>query len=87
MMDLDMRGKPADPHDALVLGPSRTDGKTMTTAHRDVVIGVRVNRGCFSGTLDDFIALIAPYAKTNTAMVAQAYEFVDAIRAHFGLAE
>lgn len=71
--------------DFLVLGPSSTDGKTYTTVHRDARIGLRVTRGCFSGSLDEFIALIPRFARDNLAMIAQAEHFVRQIREHFGV--
>jgi hypothetical protein len=31
------------------------------TLHRDTKIGVRINRGCFSGTLDKFMAKLTDH--------------------------
>ncbi|MEO8153557.1 MAG: hypothetical protein ABI605_10845 [Rhizobacter sp.] len=73
--------------DVLVLGPSRTDGVTYCTAHRDLDIGVRVIRGCFSGTLDEFIQIIGVYTIGKEVMNTQAWEYVAAIRAQFNLPE
>jgi hypothetical protein len=43
--------------DVLCIGPSSSSGRWLT-AHRDRVIGVRVNTGCFSGCVQQFRAAV-----------------------------
>lgn len=69
----------------LVMGPSRHDGVTMCTAHVDPDIGVRIVRGCYSGTIDGFEDTARQYAATRPDQLAQAYEYADAAREHFGV--
>ena len=70
--------------DILVIGPAISSGR-YTTAHTDSVIGVRVNTGCFSGTVEEFIAAIERTHKDNAVSLRQYRGFVAAIKAHFGL--
>ena len=46
-----------DHADWIYVGPSASN-RRFTTAHRDVKLGVRVNCGCFSGSLAEFAAAI-----------------------------
>lgn len=46
-----------DSADWIHVGPS-TSSRRFTTAHRDAKLGVRVNCGCFSGSLAEFAAAI-----------------------------
>jgi len=41
--------------DYLTVGPVGTARETLTL-HRDLKLGIRINRGCFSGSLDEFMA-------------------------------
>ena len=41
--------------DYLTVGPVGTARETLTL-HRDLKLGIRINRGCFSGSLDEFLA-------------------------------
>ena len=70
--------------DILVIGPAISSGR-YTTAHTDSVIGVRVNTGCFSGTVEEFIAAIERTHKDNAVALRQYRGFVAAIKAHFWL--
>ena len=44
--------------DVLCIGPSSSSGRWLT-AHRDRVIGVRINTGCFSGCVQQFREAVA----------------------------
>lgn len=68
----------------LVMGPSRFDGVTMCTAHLDPDLGVRIERGCFSGSLERFEEVARGYAKNRPDQLAQALEYIDQARAYFG---
>ncbi|MDE1988907.1 MAG: hypothetical protein KGI82_00430, partial [Betaproteobacteria bacterium] len=57
----------------------------MTTAHRDSEIGVRVNCGCFSGSLAEFRERIAKKHAKDTPARTQYDLFADVIDAHFAL--
>ena len=46
--------------DYLTIGPLGTRFDTLTL-HRDTMIGVRVNTGCFSGTVDEFMARLTEH--------------------------
>ena len=70
--------------DILVIGPAISSGR-YTTAHTDSVIGVRVNTGCFSGSIMEFIDAIERTHKDNAVSLRQYRGFVAAIKAHFGL--
>ena len=70
--------------DILIIGPAISSGR-YTTAHTDSVIGVRVNTGCFSGTVEEFIDAIESTHKDNAVALRQYRGFVAAIKAHFGL--
>lgn len=67
----------------LVMGPSRHDGVTMCTAHRDSQIGVRITRGCFTGTLEGFEKVARRYAKDRPDQLEQALEYIEQARAYF----
>ena len=41
--------------DYLTVGPIGTTCATLTL-HRDLKLGIRINRGCFSGSLEEFMA-------------------------------
>lgn len=68
--------------DFIVIGPAISSGR-YTTAHIDSVIGIRVNCGCFSGTVDEFSRQINKTHKSNPAALAQYRAFVSLIKAHF----
>ena len=73
--------------DHIVLGPSLGESQRYITAHRDTEIGVRVNAGCFSGTLAEFRAAVAKTHSDNFAQRTQYELFSDMIEAHFALAD
>lgn len=79
-----LKGRPivTHPDHVLVQGPSRHDGVTMCTAHLDEWVGVRVNRGCYSGDVAGFVTLAMRYARNRPDQIAQAQEYADAILAH-----
>ena len=68
--------------DYLTLGPAKSSGR-FTTAHKDSVIGVRVNCGCFSGSLDEFQQAIKETHKEKPEYLRQYLAFVYVIREHF----
>ena len=70
--------------DILTMEPAISSGR-HTTAHTDSVIGVRVNTGCFSGSIQEFIDAIESTHKGNAVALRQYRSFVAAIKAHFGL--
>lgn len=69
--------------DWIVLGPALSSSR-WTTAHVDSGIGVRVNTGCFSGSLRDFIDQINETHHARSKARAQYMLFVELIRSHFG---
>lgn len=73
--------------DHIVLGPSIGESQRYITAHRDSGIGIRVNAGCFSGTLAEFRAAVAKTHTYNFAQRTQYGLFADLIEAHFALAD
>lgn len=70
--------------DYIVLGPAKSSER-FTTAHKDSLIGIRVNTGCFSGSLDEFIAAIQETHANNPSVFKQYMGFVACIKAHFEL--
>lgn len=68
--------------DYIVIGPAISSAR-FTTAHRDSVIGVRINTGCFTGSLKEFIAAINKTHAYNPTAHAQYMAFVALIRAQF----
>ena len=70
--------------DYIVIGPSKSSGR-YATAHRDSVIGVRVNCGCFSGSVDEFINAINETHKDNKEFQAEYLLFVALIKNRFGV--
>lgn len=72
--------------DHLVIGPAKSSGR-FTTAHRDAKIGVRVNCGCFSGTLREFSAAIEETHADNPEALAQYRLFCQLIAFNFGVTE
>lgn len=83
-VNADIRGRAVidSEDDFKVYGPGRSSGK-FTTAHRDADIGIRVNRGCFSGTVDQFERMIAVYAKDDPVMTEDANEYLNDMRGRF----
>lgn len=80
------RGVISKPGDYLTLGPSLVSERFIT-AHRDEKIGVRVNAGCFSGTIDEFEAA-AKETHANNPRQREQYElFALLFRSHFELLE
>jgi hypothetical protein len=69
--------------DYITLGPALSSGR-FTTAHKDAKIGVRVNCGCFSGSLSEFIkAIETTHKETNKQAYNQYMAFVAVIKATF----
>jgi hypothetical protein len=70
--------------DYITLGPSISSGR-FTTTHKDAKIGVRVNCGCFSGTVPEFVAAIQENHANNGKALAQYMAFVNVIKTTFNL--
>jgi UDP-3-O-[3-hydroxymyristoyl] glucosamine N-acyltransferase len=70
--------------DYLVVGPAKSS-EQFTTAHKDSVIGIRINCGCFSGTVNEFEVAIKETHKNNTKARNQYLAFVALIKANFDL--
>ena len=70
--------------DYLVIGPAKSSGR-FTTAHRDSKIGVRVNCGCFSGTVKEFSEAIEKTHKDNKEHLEQYRLFCQLIAFNFGI--
>jgi hypothetical protein len=70
--------------DYITIGPAISSCR-FTTAHIDSKIGVRVNTGCFSGSLDEFIAAIHKTHANNPRALKQYLGFVAYIKAHFDI--
>ncbi len=79
-------GRVSKPGDYLTLGPSLVSQRFIT-AHRDEKIGVRVNAGCFSGTIDEFEAAAKKTHADNPRQRAQYELFALMFRSHFELLE
>jgi hypothetical protein len=69
--------------DYLVIGPAKSSGR-FTTAHKDSKIGIRVNCGCFSGTLKEFSEAIEETHKDNKEHLEQYRLFCQLIAFNFG---
>ena len=69
----------------LLLGPAKSSGR-FTTAHRDSKIGIRINCGCFSGTVAEFISAIEKTHAFDTKALKQYRAFVQLIKINFDLA-
>ena len=72
--------------DYVCVGPALSSAR-WTTAHRDRKIGVRVNCGCFSGTVAEFESAIEQTHAKNAPALAQYRAFVALIKAHFAAAD
>jgi hypothetical protein len=72
--------------DYLVIGPAKSSG-CFTTAHKDSKIGVRVNCGCFSGTVKEFSGAIEKTHKDNKEHLEQYRLFCQLIAFNFGVTE
>ena len=72
--------------DYLVIGPAKSSG-SFTTAHKDSKIGVRVNCGCFSGTVKEFSEAIERTHKDNKEHLEQYRLFCQLIAFNFGVTE
>ena len=70
--------------DILQIGPSKSSGR-FTTAHIDKKIGVRVNCGCFSGTVKEFSDAIEEAHKNNQEYLEQYRLFCQLIAFNFGV--
>ena len=68
--------------DYLVIGPAKSSGR-FTTAHKDSKIGVRVNCGCFSGTVKEFSEAIERTHKNNKEHLEQYRLFCRLIALNF----
>jgi len=72
--------------DYLVIGPAKSSERS-TTAHKDLKIGVRVNCGCFSGTVKEFSESIEKTHKNNKEHLEQYRLFCQLIAFNFGMTE
>ena len=72
--------------DTLQIGPSKSSG-LFTTAHIDKKIGVRVNCGCFSGTVKEFSDAIEETHKNDQEYLEQYRLFCQLIAFNFGVTE
>jgi hypothetical protein len=72
--------------DYLVVGPAKSSGR-FTTAHKDSKIGIRVNCGCFSGTVKEFSKAIEETHKDNKEHLEQYRLFCQLIAFNFGVTE
>jgi hypothetical protein len=72
--------------DYLVIGPAKSSGR-FTTAHKDSKIGVRVNCGCFSGTVKEFSEAIEKTHKDNREHLEQYRLFYQLIAFNFEVTE
>lgn len=70
--------------DYLVIGPAKSSWR-FTTAHRDSKIGVRVNCGCFSGTVHEFSKAIETTHKDNKEALEQYRLFCQLIAFNFNV--
>ena len=72
--------------DYLTIGPAKSSGR-FTTAHKDAKIGVRVNCGCFSGTIKEFSEAIEKIHKDNKEYLEQYRLFCQLIAFNFEVTE
>lgn len=72
-----------DSADWIHVGPS-TSSRRFTTAHRDAELGVRVNCGCFSGSLAEFAAAIEKTHQNSPQDLARYRAFHRLIMDVFG---
>ena len=70
--------------DYIVIGPAKSSGR-CTTAHKDLYLGIRVNTGCFSGSLEEFEAAINKTHAGDDEFKRQYLMFVSLIKDHFNL--
>jgi len=70
--------------DWLLVGPSKSSGR-YTTAHNDEKIGVRVNCGCFSGSVPEFSQAIEKTHANNHEALHQYRLFCQLIAFNFGV--
>ena len=70
--------------DYLVIGPAKSSGR-FTTAHKDSKIGIRVNCGCFSGTVKEFSKAIEKTHKHNKEHLEQYRLFCQLIAFNFNV--
>ena len=59
-------GDIAATNDWITVGPVGRDANLLTL-HRDRLIGIRINRGCFSGSLREFMAQLLPDCESHDA--------------------
>jgi UDP-3-O-[3-hydroxymyristoyl] glucosamine N-acyltransferase len=79
-------GKIEKTSDYLILGPAKSSER-FTTAHIDSKIGVRVNCGCFSGTVKEFSDAIEKTHKNNPEYLKQYRLFCQLIAFNFNVKE
>ena len=80
--DIREEGDVAQPGDYVTVGPAVSSGN-WCTAHKDRSIGVRVNMGCFSGSLEEFQTAIEAAHAANPAALRQYRAFLALFCAHF----
>ena len=71
--------------DHLQVGPAKSSGR-FTTAHKDKKIGVRVNCGCFSGSVLEFSRQIEKTHANHPEALQQYRLFCQLIAFNFGVA-
>ena len=72
--------------DHLLIGPAKSSGR-FTTAHKDQKLGVRINCGCFSGTVAEFSKQIESTHKGNKEHLEQYRLFCQLIAFNFNVTE
>ena len=70
----------------LIIGPAKSTGR-FTTAYIDKKLNVRVNCGCFSGTVKEFSEAIEKTHANNKTNLEQYRLFRQLISSNFGLVE
>lgn len=70
--------------DYLLIGPAKSSGR-FTTAHKDKKLGVRVNCGCFTGTVLEFSQQIERTKAGNKEHLEQYRLFCQLIAFNFGI--
>ena len=68
----------------LIIGPAKSSGR-FTTAHIDKELNVRVNCGCFSGTVKEFSESIEKTHANNKEHLEQYRLFCQLIAFNFGI--
>ena len=67
----------------LLIGPAKSSGR-FTTAHKDAETGVRVNCGCFTGTVQEFSDAVEKTHAGSQPALEQYRAFAALIKVNFG---